>query len=76
MGLRSWNRCIKGLDERNKILAEIIFKYVEEKKSIRSSSKGVDLSRPCSWVGCSLGIICVMCSICEFTLDKLMKSCL
>ena len=45
MGLRSWNRCIKGLDERNKILAEIIFKYVEEKKS----SKGVDLSRPCSW---------------------------
>jgi len=56
MGLRSWNRCIKGLDERNKILAEIIFKYVEEKKSIHSSSKGGDLSRLCSWVGCSLGI--------------------
>jgi hypothetical protein len=49
MGLRSWNRYIKGLDERNKILAEIIFKYVEEKKSGCSSSNGVDLSRPCSW---------------------------
>jgi hypothetical protein len=49
MGLRSWNRCIKSLDERNKTLAEIIFKYVEEKKSSCSSSKGVDLSRPCSW---------------------------
>ena len=49
MGLRSWNRCIKGLDGRNKISAQITFKYIEEKKSSCSSSKGVDLSRPCSW---------------------------
>lgn len=46
MGLRSWNRCIKGLDERNKISAQIIFKYVEEKRVVAQVAK---VWRPCSW---------------------------
>jgi len=36
-GFKELEWCIKGLGERNKILAEIIFKYVEEKKSGCSS---------------------------------------
>jgi len=56
MGLRSWNRCIKGLDERNKILAQMIFRYVEEKKGSCSSRKDVDLSRPCSWAADMSGL--------------------
>lgn len=46
MGLRSWNRCIKGLDERDKISAQIIFKYVEEGRVVAQVAK---VWRSCSW---------------------------
>ena len=60
MGLRSWNRCIKGLDERDKISAQIISKYVEEKRVVAQVAKvwiQVDHALGLRiWVGCSLGI--------------------
>lgn len=49
MGLRSWNRCIKGLDERDKISAQITFKYVEGKRVVAVVAQVAKVWRPCSW---------------------------